>query len=73
MTPERFRKCQKLLRRDAEQMARWLNADPRTVRRWMSGALEIPPEVAEWMEGIGRHLEQHPPPVMHAGPREAVE
>jgi len=50
VTPERFRECLARLRYSSRSLADVLGCHDRLVRRWGSGHMPIPPEVARWLE-----------------------
>ncbi|MBR0879130.1 hypothetical protein ACVMGC_004795 [Bradyrhizobium barranii subsp. barranii] len=50
MTPERFREALDLLPSSQNGFARFLKIDPRTVRRYSSGELPVPTNIAILME-----------------------
>lgn len=71
MTAERFRQALDVLAMNSRDMAGWINADDRTVRRWASGKLDIPQDVSDWLEGLTAYLEQNPRPQLRAKSRVA--
>ncbi|WP_155255464.1 helix-turn-helix transcriptional regulator [Bradyrhizobium elkanii] len=50
MTPERFREALDLLQTSQNGFARFLNVDPRTIRRYASGELPEPTNIAILIE-----------------------
>lgn len=62
MTPDRFRANLGLLGWNTPQLALRWRVDDRTIRRWKSGEMSIPPAIAAWVEDLARWLETHPPP-----------
>lgn len=62
MTPDRFRECLALLRWSQRGLADALERPEGTVRQWARGAVQIPPDVAAWLETLARHHARHPPP-----------
>ncbi|HTI78963.1 MAG TPA: hypothetical protein VL614_00780 [Acetobacteraceae bacterium] len=71
MTAERFRQALDVLAMNSRDIAGWINADDRTVRRWASGKLDIPQDVSDWLEGLTAYLEQNPRPQLRARARVA--
>jgi hypothetical protein len=63
MTSDEFRSCLEYLVWSQRGLARLLNRDDRTVRRWASGGNEIPADVADWLATLAACHAQHPPPV----------
>ena len=70
MTPERLRECLDILGMTDAQLIRALDADPRTVQRWQSGARNIPNVVADWLERLAAHWQANPPPIMRGRARD---
>lgn len=62
MTPARFRHCLDLLWLSSQKLAAILGEDERLVRRWKSGAAEIPPDIASWLERLAAAHEANPVP-----------
>ncbi len=62
MTPDRFRECLTLLRWSQRGLADALQCDDRLVRRWAAGDADVPPEVAAWLDALGKALEALPAP-----------
>lgn len=62
MTPTRLRECLALLRWSQRGLADALGRQEGTVRQWARGAVQIPEEVAAWLEKLARHHERNPPP-----------
>lgn len=65
MTPDRLRECLAALEWTQRGLARVLDRDEGTVRQWARGAVQIPEDVASWLDGLARHHESHPPPQRH--------
>jgi hypothetical protein len=62
MTPDRFRYCLQALRWRPYVLAEALSCDERMIRNWSSGRMAIPERVAEWLEVLAIHAEQHAAP-----------
>lgn len=52
MTPHRLRECLVLLRWSQRELARALEINEATVRKWARGALPIPGPVEPWLESL---------------------
>lgn len=52
MTPTRLRECLTALHWSQRALARILDVDEGTVRRWARGAAAIPDEVPPWLESL---------------------
>jgi len=63
MTPERFRECLDITGYSTRFIAEKLGRDDRRIRRWSSGEMAIPSNVAKWLEGLAHYIETHPPPL----------
>lgn len=63
MTPTRLRECLALLAWSQRGLAALLGRQEGTVRQWARGVVQIPAEVATWLEARARHAERYPPPV----------
>lgn len=63
MSPTRLRECLALLRWSQRGLADALNRQEGTVRQWARGAVQIPDDVAQWLEIRAKHAERYPPPV----------
>lgn len=62
MTPTRLRECLALLRWSQRGLADALQRPEGTVRQWARGAVQIPADVARWLEQCARFHAKHPPP-----------
>jgi DNA-binding transcriptional regulator YdaS (Cro superfamily) len=62
MTPTRLRECLAILRWSQRGLADALGRPEGTVRQWARGAVQIPPDVAAWLEAAARWHARHPPP-----------
>lgn len=62
MSPADFREAVDTLRWSYRGLAETLNCDDRLVRRWASGAMTIPPEVATWLRVLAQVHRSNPPP-----------
>jgi DNA-binding transcriptional regulator YiaG len=62
MTPTRLRECLDLLWLSQRGLATVLNRQEGTVRQWARGAVQIPDDVAAWLEKLARFHERNPPP-----------
>ena len=62
MTPTRLRECLTALDWTQRGLARLLDRPEGTVRQWARGAVQIPADVAVWLDKLARHHERNPPP-----------
>lgn len=62
MTPSRLRECLAALDWTQRGLARLLDRQEGTVRQWARGAVQIPEDVAVWLEVLARHHAANPPP-----------
>jgi len=62
MTPDRLTECLAALLWTKRGLARALNRPESTVRQWENGVVQIPDDVARWLEIRAKHAEKHPPP-----------
>ena len=62
MTPSRLRACLEALAWSQRALARLLDRQEGTVRQWARGAVQMPGDVAAWLETRATHAEKHPPP-----------
>jgi hypothetical protein len=62
MPPERLSVILTTLGWSAAEVGRRLNIGERSVRRWLSGDMEIPDRIADWLEELMKHLRSAPPP-----------
>ena len=69
MTPTRLRECLASLDWTQRGLARLLGRLEGTVRQWARGAVQIPPDVAAWLETRARHAERHPAPRRESPPQ----
>lgn len=63
MTPTRLRECIEALGWTQRGLARVLERQEGTVRQWARGAVQIPADVADWLERLTRFHERNPPPI----------
>lgn len=63
MTPTRFRMCLQALDWSQRGVARTLDRQEGTVRQWARGVVQVPDDVAAWLETLTAFHEQNPPPV----------
>ncbi len=63
MTPAEFRVCLDLLAWSQRGLAKLLDLDDRLVRRWASGANEVPEDVAGWLATLAAFHAKHPAPM----------
>jgi hypothetical protein len=63
MTPPEFRICLELLAWSQRGLARMLNLDDRSVRRWASGQNDIPDDIAHWLATLAAFHAKHPAPL----------
>ena len=63
MTPTEFRVCLDLLAWSQRGLARLLDLDDRLVRRWASGANEVPEDVAGWLTTLAAFHAKYPAPL----------
>jgi hypothetical protein len=66
MTPSEFRICLEHLAWSQRGLAKLLQRDDRTVRRWATGDYEIPTDAAEWLAVLAECHAKHPPPSSQA-------
>jgi plasmid maintenance system antidote protein VapI len=62
MTPTRLRKCLETIGWTQRGVARVLERQEGTVRQWARGAVQIPEDVAAWLERLERFHTRNPPP-----------
>jgi len=62
MPPERLSVILTTLGWSAAEVGRRLNIGERSVRRWLSGDMEIPDRIADWLEALMKHMRSAPPP-----------
>lgn len=62
MTPTRLRECLEALEWTQRGLARVLERQEGTVRQWARGAVQIPEDVASWLERLERSHKRNPPP-----------
>jgi hypothetical protein len=65
MTPERFRECLHIMGLGPNALAYMLGLGDNRLhiaRRWASGRVNIPTEIAEWVEKLVLFFEANPPP-----------
>ena len=62
MTPSRLRECLEALGWSQRGLADMLGVHETRTRRWARGALEIPAEVADWLETLTAVHVAHPAP-----------
>ena len=62
MSPTRLQECRTALRWSCRGLAAALARPEGTVRQWARGAVQIPPDVAAWLESAAQWMERHPPP-----------
>lgn len=63
VTPTRLRECLAALDWTQRGLGRLLGRQEGTVRQWARGAVQIPEDVAAWLEVRARYAEKHPPPI----------
>jgi DNA-binding transcriptional regulator YiaG len=63
MTPTRLRECLDALVWTQRGLARTLDRQEGTVRQWARGAVQIPGDVAAWLETLAAFHEQNPAPL----------
>lgn len=63
MTPTRLRECLEALGWSQRGLADKLGVHETRARRWARGTLEVPPEVAEWLDKLARTHEAYPMPI----------
>ena len=69
MTPSEFRICLDMLAWSQRGLAKLLDLDDRLVRRWASGANEVPEDVAGWLATLAAFHVKHPSPLKRGGAR----
>ena len=62
MTPTRLRECMEFLSMSDGQLIRLFGVDARLVRRWKSGARDMPADIEAWIERLVSYWESDPPP-----------
>ena len=62
MTPERFRECLDITGISTRRLSDMLGRHDRNIRRWSGGTRPVPSNVAQWLDGLARYMEEHPPP-----------
>lgn len=62
MTPTRLRECLDALDWTQRGLARVLGRQEGTVRQWARGAVQIPADIAAWLDRLARFHERNPPP-----------
>jgi transcriptional regulator with XRE-family HTH domain len=62
VNPTRLRACLEALGWTQRGLARSLERQEGTVRQWARGVVQIPEEVACWLEVRASHAEKNPPP-----------
>ena len=62
MNPTRLRECLDAIGWSQRQLARVLGRQEGTVRQWARGAVQIPDDVAGWLERIAKAHFLYPPP-----------
>ncbi len=62
MTPSRLRECLDTLGWSQRGLAATLERQEGTVRQWARGVVQIPNDVAAWLEVRAKHAEKYPPP-----------
>ena len=62
MTPTGRRDCLDRLSLSQHRLAALLEVGERTVRDWMTGRREAPPEIDEWLQRRADAMEADPPP-----------
>jgi hypothetical protein len=63
VTPTRYRECLTALGISQRGLAPYLDCSDRLTRAWATGAVTIPPLVAEWLEAWVGHRMAHPDPL----------
>jgi DNA-binding transcriptional regulator YiaG len=62
MTPDDFRAARETLRWTRRDLAARLGRPEGTLRQWEGGKVQIPDDVAAWLERMARFAERNPPP-----------
>lgn len=62
MSPTRLRECLEALEWTQRGLARVLDRQEGTVRQWARGVVQIPDDVAAWLERLERCHARNPPP-----------
>jgi DNA-binding transcriptional regulator YdaS (Cro superfamily) len=63
MDADRFRECLDALCWSQRGLSALLDVHPTTVQRWGNGALNIPPQIATWLDTLAHCHETNPPPI----------
>lgn len=66
MTPARLRECLTLLAWSQRGLAALLDRQEGTVRQWARGAVQIPDDVAAWLNKLAKFHERNPAPIRSA-------
>lgn len=61
-TPEELREAVEAMRWSKNDVGRIFGIDSRTARRWFSGAIECPHNVADWLVRCADFMRVNPPP-----------
>lgn len=62
MSPSRLTECLAAVNWSALRLAKLTGWSEGAVRQWARGAVQIPADVAEWLEIVARFHERNPPP-----------
>jgi transcriptional regulator with XRE-family HTH domain len=62
MSPTRLRECLEALNWTQRGLARVLERQEGTVRQWARGVVQIPADVAAWLDKLAHYHERNPPP-----------
>lgn len=73
MTPTRLRECLALLAWSQRGLASLLGRQEGTVRQWARGVVQIPDDVARWLEVRSKHAQKYPPPTRGVSDGKPIE
>ena len=69
MTPDRFRECLDLIRWSQRGLADALGRNERTIRRMATGEMDVPADLAAWLDRRADAMKADPPPAAVDGRR----
>jgi len=67
MTPKQFTKCLEQIRWSMRGVADHLGVHETRIRRWATGALPVPEQVAQWLEALANAHKLNPVPKIDIG------
>lgn len=66
MTPAELHRALEILGWSARQLALRTGRPGQRGHDWMSERFRVPPDVADWLKKMARHIEKNPPPQRQA-------